>query len=563
MKRVCRIHKTLIENRVWGITFLLLAWTAIVLLNGCDKSSEMEINQQSAQSVNQAQRLMRATEEKLPMTPSEIDAGRGAGSRIVKRIYDQAEIADGQSFADQLDKLLQDYTRQNLADPQVLKQYCNQLLRINDAYQAQEQRLNQVADEINRKRLDDAGKMLNLAISNAGNGEDAVAPQMMLGTIELARARRIRNQLLSQENHIKDLMSELNPWVMNMSREITAIYTLESSRPDESISMLNVELESFQEELKLAENSLQILLKEKGEVEEELNTVSSIAHELHQKYLNLLEQADKAQGEERLKLHQQAYVLRRGDEETRTSGGIEYEVQTELVLNKLNVLNNRIAFQQLRCRRLRQSIEVTQQALEKLKTNSRINEGVDTGVAQIRSITNNLIAVLKEHLDTIIQQESLYHNLRVDAMDAYRKAQEAFSNASRSPLKRQVSNYTQDMIEKVIIPEMASLWKIDIMHYESMVEMLELIQNLPDDDIRRNVDALAGPMIDDFNKMALEAQTSCDELIPEPEPESEEIEPGMPAEEPLADESIPDETMSFEPAEEEELPAESVPNPFE
>jgi hypothetical protein len=493
---------------------------------GCKESSETKIKKQSIEKTDEAQRLIRASQEKLAISPGDIReiadqvsrTGRGLSESEQKRFAEQAlgrmasqaEIGDIEKKLAEIGQLGEGFPSDG--DIQAVKGLCEQLLLASENLLNEQKRIESLTEQVNYQRLEKAETQLRQAITQAHNDRTAqIAPELMLGTLQLVRARQAKAKLHRQELSTQTILMALGQWTVVATKELAVTSQLETFRPDETIAVLEKERTDLQEDIEMLKKSIEHLAVQQGEAKTELETYSQQASQIYQQHLKLLEQADKERGEKRYQLQQQAYQLQLGSDEE--PGSIYYEAQTELAQIQLTMLNDRFDFQKAHYERLAKSLIVLNSAIEQLKTSPLMTTDIDTGLENSAKEKARLNSVLMGYLESIKNEESRYNDLRVEAASAYGKAKEAYSNAAGATKGSygyvETGKFATNLIEHVVNRELADLWLFDTSHYESTAQMLSLIEDIAE----AQTGNMIASMIEEFSNKAKAAQTGADELL--------------------------------------------------
>ncbi len=493
---------------------------------GCKESSETAIKKQSIKKTDEAQRLIRASQEKLAISPGDIreiadrvsKTERGLSESEQKRFAEQAlgrmasqaEIGDIEKKLAELGQLGGGFPSDG--DIQAVKGLCEQLLLLSENLLDEQKRIESLTEQVNHQRLERAETQLRQAITQANNDRTAqIAPELMLGTLQLVRARQAKAKLHRQELSTQTILLALGQWTVAATKELALTSQLETFRPDETIAVLEKERTDLQENIEMLKKSIEHLAVQQVEAKTELETYSQQASQIYQQHLKLLEQADKERGEKRYQQQQQAYQLQLGSDEE--PGSIYYESQTELAQIQLTMLNDRFDFQKAHYERLAKSLIVLNSAIEQLKTSPLTTTDIDTGLENSAKEKARLNSILMGYLEGIKNEEARYNDLRVEAASAYGKAKEAYSNATGATKGSygyvETGKFATNLIEHVVNRELADLWLFDTSHYESTAQMLSLIEDIPEAQARKMI----ASMIEEFGNKAQAARTGADGLL--------------------------------------------------
>lgn len=509
-------------NRYLALTFL--AMSLVTFLSGCEETPSATATNQASQSIDHAQRLLRATRQHLTMTGPDIvlagqidPAAKPQVKRLARSIANRMVTQTVQPFEQtiaRIQQLQQDFVPgddETLAQISKLLRSCAHPALLSD-------NVDNLRMDENTQRFTQAVRKLRAAISQAketGQTAAQLGPELVHATSQLMLGRNHRTRLDRRELDVTALRIGIGQITFPIVVEQTHDVELDSYRPDPTIATLNARLQGnpemnlpgLTEQLALAEENVLQLSSELKDVQDEIDAHTSKAARIHHQYLSLLNQADKLAAMKRYQLQKKAYALRGGTGDSTGHNGIYYEMQAELAQSRLAVISSRLSIAQLQLTRLAELTARTQGNLSEYSRSS-IFEQISAARQESNFLREQLTTQLKSLVADLKAAEADYAAVRLDAVTAYRKAITIYRRISRSRRRDQTGQYARDIMTRASA-ELASLWRSDAMHYRTTDASLATLGNIPElaEDvgrIRRNAQHLAA-----------QAQASADELAAE------------------------------------------------
>ena len=506
-----------------------------LLVAGCDESSQTKAERRASESVNEAQRLILASQEQMALSETELDRAAdielGSTSRytnianqVVKRYEKQAEIEDPCKITDRIEQLSRQFSPEGgVASVQEL---CGNLANITDELVAQQERREGIAYETFDKRLKQAEATLQDAIAFAasvGHQSAKVSPELMLGTVKLMRARQVWGNLQNQSLRIQSLLLSLGQWAVAIERELSVTHQLKSFRPTETVAELEAERTSIRERLDLAERSIQYLLKEQSQAEQQYTKNSRKAKQIHQKYLSLLEESEKKLSGQQYELKERAYKIRLGTDEE--PGGIHYEAQTELAQNHLDLVTRRLEYQRSCRDQMNKHLAILENSIQQISTSAYTTSDIENGLEQSDKAKAQMLSNMMVQLENITKEQDQYNQLLDNTNGFYSEAIDFYTKAARDAGARSdTGKYAKDIMGKVIEPELADLWLATASHHKFAADTLALIQDIPE------TREMITTMIEQCRQKHQEAQGNADKYTkeePKEEQKSEQEQPQL------------------------------------
>jgi hypothetical protein len=500
-----------------------------LLIAGCDESSQTEADRRASESVNEAQRLILASREQMVLSETELDKiadiGTGSTSRytkiadqVVNRYEKQAEFEDPCEITARIEQLSRQFSPEGGAAS--VQELCDNLAKITEEFAAQQERRGGIADKSFDKRLKQAEATLQDAIAFAtsvGHQSAKVSPELMLGTIKLMRARQVWGNLQSQSLRIQSGLLSLGYWTVAIERELSVAHQLGTFRPTGTVAELETERTTLTERLGLTERSIQHLLEQQTQAEQQYKENGRKAKQMHQEYLSLLEKAEKKLSGQQYELKEQAYKIRSGTDEE--PGGIYYEAQTELAQNRLDLITRRLEYQRFCRDQMNKNLAILENSIQQLSTSAHTTSDIENGIEQSTKARAQMLSSMTRQLENITKEQVQYNQLLDNTAGFYDEAIDVYTKAARDAGARSdTGKYAKDIIDKVIEPELAELWSMTTLHYKSAADTMALIQDIPE--TRKMITT----MIEQCRQKHQNAQTNAAKYIKE-EPEEEQPQP--------------------------------------
>lgn len=480
---------------------------------GCDESQDAATVKETAQSVNTAQRLIRASQDKLPLTEAEIDQAwkneterdrKRQAKNVADRMIREIGVADFEKTLSQIEQLSAEIDSPDDAKVNLL---CERLLSASGDIIRIYNGMGNIAGANSRKRLLKAEEVLADAIKTArqNNNRDAqVAPQITLGVIQLIRGRDGHRQLRDKGVSIGKKQITINHLAGSARVEQGGIVGFQWLPPEKAISMLEIEKANSQGMLIHRQNNLQALNTKLKQVQQDLDFNSTKARQIHRQYLALLEQADKVRGQKKYQLQQEAYILRVGTDEN--PGGIYYESQTELIENQLSIVQSKVEFEDFSYQQLSANIINIEQAINRLRTSPQTTTDIDSLLSNSLKEKERLVSLLGEKLTQLKKAEDGYRQSRVEVVGAYNKAIEAFSNAVDNARRGSATRKYAEKLVDMCRGELAQLWLADATFYDGAALVIAMAHDIEE------TEQITTPLSRDYKSQADQARASAADL---------------------------------------------------
>lgn len=490
-------------------------------LLGCDESPP------AAESVDQAQRLMRASRQHINMTGAEMES---AGSLTPARESSPQTRRLGRSVAErilaeqdqQLEQIIAeiDQLEQTLAtgDDAALNLMTQKVLLASRQMSLLADNVDSIKSPDNAQRLEAAARKLRDAIADAGKDgkpKDQLGPELANATLQLMLGRRHRTRLDRQELVGIALQIAIGRITFPIISEQTHHRQLDEYRPDATITVLtdrlqggaDAEVAGLREQLAVASERVEQLETQQREIQQDIESHTVKAAQMQRQYLSLLDQAQKLPPLQRYEVQKQAYDVRGGAGDSEGNNGIYYEVQAELAENDLAVVNSRLMIARLQQEQLALLTSQTEQDLAAYSESS-VFEQLDQARRQSVLQREQLVARLGKLLEDLITAEQDYSALRVEAVAAYRDAISGYQTVSDLSGRDKNGQYARDLM-KLVRAELAALWNSDAQHYQTTSAALATLDNI------RALTGTVSQMRQNADDMAIQAKASAADLSDE------------------------------------------------
>ncbi len=505
----------------------MLAVTSVVLFFGCDKSPEAEAAAQASDSVDKAQRLIRSTEQEMAMTESEaeraVDSGENGNKALASQIVNRREKELGIVPADEVVAEITRLVAEAGQSPQDARKLAAALEGSVNELLASFEKDSELSGQSKLDRLAKAEKILKEASSRAlasAYNEAKVAPELLLGTISQVRAEYYLRQMHQKEMEIQGLHIDLAMLAGEISREKAVAYAAGTFSTEKSEETVAARLEGdaagsdasagLKKRLAAVETKIAEQQKERDGLAAKIKTHDDKARQIHSDYLELLNQADKAQGNKVYELRQQAYSLKSGTLPDGSDGGIYHEAQSELLQSELDVCESRLQYEKIRREQLQKQIASINKTIESLKNNP-INETAQEMLQQSKQQQAELLSSLSVKMDALKVAEDTYSALRVQAVADYNNAINSFTKVSRAGNDSRA--YGRDLATAIKLklsnPEYgqpdqaAGLWQKDAEHYRGGAGAMGLLEDIEE------VADKANELKTSYEQQALQAEQSA------------------------------------------------------
>jgi len=456
---------------------------------GCEESADSAVSQQTQESIDKAGRLIRSSSQEIAMTPGEIEQAGKAGTgqypslagQIVNRLEGQADMSGYEKLLKELDELKAELQGGN---NKVLPRIYELMIRASRELLLQQEKIDSPAQQERIRRLEAALATLKQALAQAQKTPKHSAPagpELLVGTLGMIEARDDLGRLNDQELVIRTQEVFLSRLLAAFHFEQQVGAGLQGQQPHETITQLKRRLEATggrYEQLDQAKEKLEQLTAREEQLQQQYQQNSEQARLLNQEYLALLEKADKAEGDKRYQLQQQAYEVRtgRGTGDDRKEGSIYYEAQTEITLNERAVLETNLQYARMRQEQLIKEVTNTERTISQLEDPAKLAD-LQKGWEQSNQSRQKIIADLKGRLDELAKAQTVYVERRLDAVSAYDESRAAFLRGARAAQNANTRDYA-DKWARWITEELAQLWQQDARHYKNSVAALSGLEDI-------------------------------------------------------------------------------------
>lgn len=498
---------------------------------GCKDSTESAADRKSRDSVDQAGRILRGSEQGLVMTKSDMKEAANPKTnpqRLAEKMKARREQAvNYQEFDDTLNELAelqQKYQQKN--DVKLLLEINQKVLEANQWLIEADEKLNAEALTQKQQRMQMAQKLLQDALAQARQARNYAAqigPNLMQGTIQLLKFRNALSKYKQQEVKIRTLQAALGQMHMGITRqEVFGLY-LKSQRPDDKVTRLKELVEQRQsglrDRLAAVEKKINDIQNQQAQVRQQFDMNRSKTSELEKQYLELKLEAEQTKGDEHYKLMDRAYALRSGKGEgaNRIEGSIYYETQAELAKSRLEIIGFNLEYEQLRKKLINQSIQQISDSLAQLQ-DPATQQQLESDISNSQQKRAGIIEQIAQHLEEIQKAEKTYIELREAPVAALAAARQAFTQAGQAArqtreefggtkLSRTAGHANQ--LQNNATEELAIFWRRTAQHYQFGASLVGLLSNTTE------LQAPVQAILDAYKLNAAEAEKIVADLMPE------------------------------------------------
>lgn len=508
-----------LRHKLGGFLFSAANFSLVIFLgigfSGCGDSNDNTDLNESARQLSIAQNHILASHEQVALSEQEISRANPSSRRQIESLVarlDEADAEETEAALAELSGMLEQLQASDYASLQAISQG---MIALSEAFLTTNRQGNPSSVAAYKKRIGQAKRALNESVKlskASGSAEDQVGPNLMLGTLHLMIARDMQEQ-------VSDFALQAQSMQIKLGRLTTALITeqaygtgLPSHFPYEAAanqlgnrlsgdSASTGEPVAMKPQLEQAQQKIQTLSTNIKTTRNELVQYQKMAKKNLRAYLTLLEQAEQTRGDERYALKQQAYALRDGGADGQD--GLAYEAKVELLENQLAVLERQLAFSQLQKELLTDMINQVNLSVKELSTSPIIQE-IALQAEESQKRVDELVLLINGELENLRAIDSEYRTARMEAVSAYRKSQQAFSQAERAARNdrgsRNYAKHLADVAKEELVGSANSenkkdedttedeaalvasdavakqgLWAIDARHYDALAAAMNYL----------------------------------------------------------------------------------------
>ena len=518
-------------------------------LPGCDKSESEKAADQAKEIISNSNRMIKASSDKAALTQQEMSKVEKIPAnandamlnqqrqRIAEDVTSRITNAVGEFPFEDINAKIEELKTKSIQSTEDFDAVCSEMITLTNQIIEYSHSYSNALDEINGKKLDSA-----LAELNKANSPLAKAPteqgrrnslknasNLALASIYLTKARDTKAKLSLSDTNVHPILLNINSLIHEVRKCNIDIAAAKSSKPVKAIEGLTEQLTSAKQQLQELTKKINESKSQYGSLEAEYNEYMKKAAEFRDKYLAILNQADKAEGSEKYKLNMQATVQRVGtanmknwaqdwieqgkDTEMETfinssaeiTGGIHYETKAELVKLQLNSIKTQIDYFTSLSNNTENRIIQLENVITKLKTSPETTSDIDARVVNAEKRKKALTDAITTAVSELSKIESQHKAAVTKTLELYENAKQSISNYAS--LARGFGEFDPSEITNILLREMQHLASIDSDFYNSTIGVLDSIKSVPElSDSVVNI-------TDDFTSKAAAAQKAAEQVI--------------------------------------------------
>jgi len=491
-------------------------------LTGCEESSGRKAAHSAQQNADDAGRLLRGSQQDLILNPQQVQAASQAQKpdqqqALAARIAAQRlECLQPQTFPQSLDRLAEAQKQLKPADSQAFQKFTQQVLTLLQNESRQQEELNKPSAEQAQLRLNEARRKLQDAVAAArrsGQREAQVAPEMLLGALNLTLARDRLAELRRLSLDLRRQEALFTPPLSQLVQQRILAAQLDTQTPDAAVAALQALLDDpakgFRAELQTCAAKIDQLEARQNQVRQRRDRNLQQARTLQQQRLAKLQEAESVAPQRRYEIGQEIYQLEvgSGDGPSRTPGLFDYEGQAQTAEGEFAAVADQLAAELMR----RERLLSTSAALE--KSISDLHAPADQARRAALRLESDqrrrqALATLTQQVEQMTAAETRYRAARVAAVGAFDEARAAFQRAAAAA-SGPTRQYLQ-FLEQLAAQELVQLWLADRQHNQAAADALLPLASLPD------LQSLVGPLLQDRQQNAAQAENSAAQLQSRP-----------------------------------------------
>ena len=539
------------RKTIQSLSRLLTCVILVVCISGCEKNESDNAADQANDIISNSNRLIKASSDQAALTQQEmnkiknIPANSSSAAlnqqrqRIAEEVTSRLTQAVGEFPFDDINAKMEELKNMPIETEKDFEAVCNEMIGLTGQIIEYSNSHSNALSEIGNNKLDTAlnelskvNSPINKVTSEQGRRNSLKsASSLALTSIYLTKARDAKAKLAINDTNIHPLLLEINTLIHEVRKCNTDIANAKSSKPVKAIEDLREQLVSAKKQLDdLSEKATVAESKHKA-LETEYNEYIKKAEEFRNKYLDILNQADKAQGSEKYKLQIEATIQRVGTDNMKNwakdwikqgkdtemeafvysseeiSGGIHYETKAELVKLQLNSVATEIDYFTKLANNTENRIIQLEDVINKLETSPTTTVDIENRITDAESRKASTIDTINASLENLKQFEINHQNTLQKALSDYEKAKDSLKQYSN--VARGFGEFEPEEINNILQREIQSLWIIDVDFYNSSIGVLDSIRSLPE-----MSDTVVG-ISDEFTQKASVAQTAANQAISE------------------------------------------------
>ena len=550
------------------IQLLSTLFTCVLLaicIFGCEKSEPDKAADQAKDIISKSNRMIKASSDKAALNQQEMNKIKNIPATASESMLNQQRKKIAEEVTARITNAVGEFPFEDLnTKMEVLKNtpinsekdfeaICNEMIGVTSQIINYSNSYTNALNEINGKKLDSALSELskaNGAISKTPTEQGRRnslknAANLALTSIYLTKARDAKARLALKDTDIHPLLLKINTLIHEVRKCNIDITAAKSSKPDKAIEGLKEQMASAKELLNSLSDRKNSSQKEYKSLEAEYKEYMKKAEDFRDKYLEILNKADQAEGSEKYKLQMEATLQRVGsanmknwaqdwieqgkDNEMETfvnssaeiTGGIHYETKAELVKIQIDSIKTQIDYFTTLENNTNNRIIQLENTINKLETSPETTSNIDDRVVNAESRKTSTINAINAALEELSQFEASHSAALQQTVEFYENAKTSLEQYSS--LARSFGEFDPKEIDNILQREIQNIWEFDVDFYNSSIGILDSIKSLPE-----MSDAVIA-INDSFTQKAAASQQAAENLVPEVEDNSMPESMDMPA----------------------------------
>ncbi len=534
------------------IQLLSTLFTCVILavcISGCDKSEPDKAADQAKDAISKSNRMIKASSDKAALNQQEMDKIKNipaAGSdavlnqqrkKIAEDVTNRITNAVGLFPFDDLNAKMEELKNAPINSDQDFENVCNGMIGVTNQIIEYSNSYTKALNEISGNKLDaalaelsKANNSINKSPTEQGRRNSLKnASNLALTSIYLTKARDIKARLALSDTDIHPLLLKTNTLIHEVRKCNVDVTAAKSSKPDKAIDGLKEQLTAAKQQLSGLTDKISKSQSEYQSMEAEYNQYMKKAKEFRDKYLEIRNQADNAEGSEKYKLQMEATVQRVGSDNMKNwamdwikqgkdsemesfinssaeiTGGIHYETKAELVKLKMDSLKTQIDYFTSLGNNTDNRIIQLENVINKLETSPETTTEIASRISDAETRKQSIITNINTAIEELKTFEASHAAAVQEAIELYENAKSSLEQYTG--MARSFGEFDPKEIDNILLREIQKLWELDVDFYNSSIGILDSIKTLPE-----MSDAVV-TISDSFTQKASASQKASEDLL--------------------------------------------------